>query len=688
MFAQNRVLARAATLSAMTVVMLAGSSLTLAQVSGVAGPANAGAPAAAPAPAVATNSIIVLAVSGKVQFKSGSGDNLAELRAGQRLLEGAEIFTGLNSIAQIKIGEGQVFTIDRISRVLIKDAVRAANGKGTSLLQLPYGRIRFDVTSTKVANDVKIQTPDATLAVKGTHGVIEKIPGQPTRAYGGELNAGIVNVMYLGGVNVDVKRDGASSGEHPQSAESADAGTYVQTGDQRSADETSRQSAGWTSSLGSQHEQDGRTASGRFLKQFFPPQVIPQGGTPLGSHQYAAVDRRQGATVRYFDTNDSPWTSVASGLRGFFGTPQGAALVNTESGPAIVAIDDHAGPGYASGTMAVRQWNAGLKRWALLGTLSPLMIWEPGNSGGENYGGSEGHFVESAYSFDGLGNLAGGLYASGINPALSEITTGNFGIFSLTYPSLRGGSFQAQQQMSFPMLSGGGGLTGANSRGTMFVTAQFNLSTGAVPGMVLLEVDPRNNYIANAWSVADGDFAAASGGAGIGNSFVPTGLAFVDGQVVVTGASAGEQATFTVRPSESGRGLQPVTTARYGPDAAAANGLAGEGGFNGSASFPLAAPDRKMTAIPGIDPLWLSTSYSRNVANNPTFRRMMRDSVLSVASNPADCAVSAALNTGLNNAIGDHYNQTSGVNGALSQFFGSLPPGHPCTTNIPRGFGR
>lgn len=687
MFAQNRVLARAATLSAVTVVMLAGSSLTLAQVSGVAGPAAAGAqaPVAAPAPAVATNSIIVLAASGKVQFKGSSGDNLAELKAGQRLLEGAEIFTGLNSIVQIKIGEGQVFTIDRISRVLIKDAVRAANGKGTSVLQLPYGRIRFDVTSTKVANDVKIQTPDATLAVKGTHGVIEKIPGQPTRAYGGELNAGIVNVMYLGGVNVDVKRDGSSSGDHPQTAEGADAGTYVQTGDQRSADETSRQSAGWTSSLGAQHDQDGRTAAGRFLKQFFPPQTIPQGETPFGSHQYAAVDSRQGATIRYFDTNDSPWSAAAAGLRGFFGTPQGAALVNTESGPAIVAIDDYAGPGYASGTMAVRQWNAGLKRWSLLGTLSPLMIWEPGNAG---YGESEGHFVESAYSLDGLGNLAGGLYASGINPGLSGGTTGNFGVFSLTYPSLRGGSFQAQQRMSFPMLSSGGGLTGANSRGTMFLTTQFHLSSGAVPGMVLLEIDPRNNYIANAWSVADGDLAAGTGGDTIGSGFVPTGLAFVNGQVVITGTNASEQATYSVRPSESGRGAQRVTTARYGPDAAAANALAGEGGFNGSSSFPLAAPDRKMTAIPGIDPLWLSTSYSRNVASSATFRRMMRDSVLSVASNPADCAVSVALNTGLGNAIADHYNQTSGVNGALSQFFGSLPPGHPCMTNIPQGFGR
>ncbi len=687
MFAQNCVLARAATLSAVTVAMLAGSSLTLAQVSGVAGPATAGAQATAPAPAVATNSIIVLAVSGKVQFKGNSGDNLAELKAGQRLSEGAEIFTGLNSIAQIKIGEGQVFTIDRISRVLIKDALRSANGKGTSVLQLPYGRIRFDVTSTKVANDVKIQTPDATLAVKGTHGVIEKIPGQPTRAYGGELNAGIVNVMYLGGVNVDVKRDGSSSGDHPQTAEDADAGTYVQTGDERSADETSRQSAGWTPSLGGQHEQDGRTAAGRFLKQFFPPQVIPQGETPLGSNQYAAVDRRQGATIRFFDANDGPWNSVASGLRGFFGTPQGAALVNTESGPAIVAIDDNAGPGYSSGTMAVRQWNAGLKRWTLLGTLSPLMIWEPGSSG-DNYGASEGHFVESAYSFDGLGNLAGGLYASGINPALSDVTTGSFGIFSLTYPSLRGGSFQAQQRMSFPMLSSGGGLTGANSRGTMFATAQFHLSSGAVPGMVLLEIDPRNNYIANAWSVADGDFASSSGGAGIDSGFVPTGLAFVNGQVVVTGTSAGTAETFTVRPSASGRNTQMVTSARYGPDAAAANALAGEGGFNGSSSFPLAAADRKNTAIPGIDPLWLSTSYSRNVASSQTFRRMMRDSVLSVASNPAECAVSAALNTGLSNAIADHYNQSNGVNGALSQFFGSLPPGHPCMTNIPHGFGR
>ncbi|HYD01218.1 MAG TPA: hypothetical protein VEB22_08330, partial [Phycisphaerales bacterium] len=552
--------------------------------------------------------------------------------------------------------------------------------KEKTVLQLPYGRIRFDVTSTKVANDVKIQTPDATLAVKGTHGVIEKLPGQPTRAYGGELNAGIVNVMYVGGVNVDVKKDQSSSGDHPQTAQGADADTFVQTGDEHSQDETSRQSAGWTPSVGGMDNGDGRSVAGRFMSKLFPPLPGPHGQNPIGGSNYVSLDNRFGGTVTLHSMDGSAGTTIGSGLAGFFGTPQGAALVNTSNGPAVVAIDDSAGPGYASGTMALRQWNPSQRRWTIMGTLAPLHVYVPGGEGG-------GHFIDSAYSLDGLGSLDGTLYASGVNPATGVFagdTTGNFGIFSLTPPSLRGGAVYAQQVMSFPALAAGGGLTGANSRGTMFVAAQFNLTSGAVPGMVLLEVDPRTNFIANAWSVADGDFTAGSGGS-VSTSFQPSGVAFVDGQVVLTGRTNNQTTTVTVRPTDSSNMFPVVTSTAYGPGAAS-NALGGEGGFNAAASFPITQAGHKVTPIPGVDPIWLATGYSRTAAASPTFRRMMRDTVLALAANSAECLPSGALNTALNNAIADHYNQTNGVNAALNQFYNSLPSNHPCNCNRARAF--
>ena len=182
MFSQNCVRSNAALLSVVVITSIAGSSLAFGQATQ---PAKAdekpAATTTAPAPAVATTAITTIAVAGKASFKADPDASLAELKAGQVLGEMSEIFTNPNSIVQIKIGEGQVFTIDHGSRVLIKDAVKGANGKETTNLQLPYGRVRFDITSTKVANDVKIQTPDATLAVKGTHGIIEKLPGQAMR---------------------------------------------------------------------------------------------------------------------------------------------------------------------------------------------------------------------------------------------------------------------------------------------------------------------------------------------------------------------------------------------------------------------------------------------------------------------------------------------------------------------------
>lgn len=683
MFSQNCVLSNAALASAVALATFAGSSLALGQNTQ---PAKVDDKPAATAPAASAVTITTLAVSGKAMFKSGPNAAPAELKAGQALTELAEIFTNPNSIVQIKVGTGQVYTIDGTTRVLIKDAMKPASGKETTTLEVPYGRVRFDITSTKVANDVKIQTPDATLAVKGTHGIIEKKPGQPTRAYGGELNTGIFNVMHSTGIKVDVTKNHQTSGGKAQTAVAADAKTFVQTDDVKSADNAGGD-GGWTPSDGTLDEGDERQINSRYFKNLFPASQYPHGTNALSGDVAVGIDPDQGMVITV-TTPNGVTSVVGSGLTGFLGTPQGAALMNTEFGPYLVAIDDEAGANYISGTTALRFWNPGDRTWMMLGTLGPLNVWVPDDKGG-------GHFVQSGYTFDGLGNLNGTLYASGVNPVAStdpRQSTGNFGIFQLNMPTQQRGSMTAQQMMSFPMLRSGGGLTGANSRGSMFAAARFNSADGSAPGgLVLLEIDPRNNYIINAWSQIEGDFAGtpATGGANprpagpsIPNNFQATGVAFVGGQVILAGNVNGQNSQYTVKPP-TGTNLQPTVTSVRA--STGTNAASGEGGYAGSSPFPLAGPDRNYTRIPGVDPLWLSTAYSRNAARSATFRRMVTNTIISHTPDAREHMGTTEFTTALQNAIADHYNQTDGVNSAISQFYATF---HVYNANAPRPFAR
>lgn len=677
MLPQMRVLSNAALISAVAVATLAGSSLALAQPA--TQPAKPDEKAAATAPAVAKTAITTIAISGKASFKADEDASLVELKPGQALSEMSEIFTAPNSVVQIKVGEGQVFTIDHNSRVLIKDAMKPASGKETTTLQVPYGRVRFDITSTKVANDVKIQTPDATLAVKGTHGVIEKFPGQPTRAYGGQLNAGIFNVMYTSGIKVDVGKDKASSGDNPQIAAGADAKSHVKSNAASKNADTEDGVAGWTPSDGTMSEGDERVLNGQNSAFLLPHHG---GANPLAGDTYVSIDPNLGTVISINSPNGA--TSVAgTGITGFLGTPQGSALVNTQYGPYLVAIDDNAGPNYASGTLALRFWNPGDRTWAFMGSLAPLSVWVTDSDG-------RGHFVESGYVLDGMGNLSGSLYASGVNPVASSDpnqSTGNYGIFQLTPPGQQRGAISARQLMSFPMLQSGGGLTGANSRGSMFAAARFNQTDGA-QGLVLLEIDPRNNYIINAWSAIEGDFTTSTSthitptGATLPGGFQASGVSFAGGTVILSGTAGGQPTTLSVRIGNQNRPTATIATARVGAAGGAtrSNASAGEGGFNASSPFPLGTPDRQYARIPGVDPLWLGAAYSRSAASSRTFRRMVTDTIFAHTPGAQAYVNSPAFVSAVSNAIADHYNQQDGVNAALTQFYNSFQFNHGGST--------
>ncbi len=187
-------------------------------------PAPTVSDAAAPAPAeTAPGAAQVLAgtvleVVGVVQWRASADAPLRAAVVGDLLPPGAEIFTGHRSRAQIRLHGTQVFVIERLARVRLSEVIAATSASpATTRLELPYGRVEFKVVSTRVANDVRIKTPDAVLAVKGTTGFINVQFGR-TDAGGGVGNTGRFTVNYDNGREGDVTDQNATDSDNPNTA--------------------------------------------------------------------------------------------------------------------------------------------------------------------------------------------------------------------------------------------------------------------------------------------------------------------------------------------------------------------------------------------------------------------------------------------------------------------------------------
>lgn len=161
------------------------------------------------APVLPPRRASVVRLSGKVRHRLPSaGEHPGAwllTKVGDELPEGAELETGIRSSVELRVkasdaadsapGAGQVFTIDRASRVMLREMLRVERTDKTTV-DLPYGRVKFDVTSATIANDVQIQAPDACLAVKGTRGLIDVAAGHATEARGIEGNTGVFEVRF------------------------------------------------------------------------------------------------------------------------------------------------------------------------------------------------------------------------------------------------------------------------------------------------------------------------------------------------------------------------------------------------------------------------------------------------------------------------------------------------------------
>jgi hypothetical protein len=635
----------------------------LAQAAGTTQPADA-APASAPGSPAATTApasdvpIFVREVAGNVRVLSETGGTLTKLEPGTVLKPGAEILTGVRSLVRLQIGAGQIFTIDRQSRVKLSEVLNVAGTEKTTI-ELPYGRITFDVTSTQFANDVKIQAPDATLAVKGTTGGMEVTPGQPTRAFGGDLNTGRFEVRYDTGRLANVTGSEATNKQDPAPANVANTRATTDAGNKqaRDPDETKRVAA--TSSAP-------QTTGSGAPERDQPPveQREALWGSDLeGETFYELVDSGSGAVVRLRDRFGNSQI-FRDGIAPLPGLIAGATLIANPINPGqqlLMVLANVVGPNGQTPTLfSLNLADPNAKQFIELGAYS--------EQGGPV--GNPGLFLQ------GLASLGPKLYSIATSFSADMLSLG-----TIAELPLAGGNIATRMVLGVPLY---GGLA-ASDRGSIFVLGEQviepSLSGSSQRAWLLFELDPRTNYLVNGWAAAAGAFNNSAGtatsqpGLSFNSIAQVTGLAYVGNRLVITGVSVqGQVVTVQYNPSSVGANVERVDT--NGQYAFGSLGFAGGSGANAPASTTL-TPATSRIEFTSINPVYAQMAYSTAARQSGVVGALLREQILATARDPAQCLASGAL-VSMGQIASRFDGQTAGFGQSIAAFRDGLDAGHPC----------
>lgn len=111
---------------------------------------------------------------GRVEKTSGTATVLrngvsVDLRVGDMVAKGDVVQTGTNSSLTIKFNDGTVFSLSASARMVLNDMVYAADSSSNSaLFTLVQGLIGFVAGRIAKTGDLKVDTPVATMAIRGT----------------------------------------------------------------------------------------------------------------------------------------------------------------------------------------------------------------------------------------------------------------------------------------------------------------------------------------------------------------------------------------------------------------------------------------------------------------------------------------------------------------------------------------
>ncbi len=653
----------------MSVSGFSGQRLAIAAVLGLAGlcfaqTATDGKAVATPPPAAATGAaaaapaaegqklvIFVRSIQGKAIFRKLPGYEAINARVGDTIDENTEVMTGQNTTIQIQVGSGQVFTIDRGSKVLIKTAI-ISNGKETTKLEVPVGRIGFDVARVAGDNDVEIKAPDATLAVKGTTGLMDVTPGQPTFASGGDFNTGQFNMLYNSS-NALAKVTGSkkSTSVLITVAKTESGNLFVDAGDKaaRSGDERK---------FVEDHTSHGAT-SDTTAKAIDNTPVYAKGP----AYYEGTVS---GNILAKLDLSGIAF-SQQSGYGGFSVDPAGGVAVTNGKNIEIYTVENvpgrPEGEGGGGGT----------------GAFTPVIRVLTVTPGSFSYRAvasfpETGTFGRTSWYFNGLAKMGRDFYTSGTTytdygiKGQQQSESGQIYLMAL---GAEGSNPQPRMNLGMDLQRG---LAGDTSRGSLFVAGSVPGTTfgfGGSSTAVIMQVDPRNNLIQNAWSNqalsagGAGRFSAASGSA-FGGMNAITGLSLVNGSLVITGTNNTGSAVRGIFSPYSGNGRGAI-----GPSTSSGNiGVAFSLGGNANARNPanlIPVGSAQTPARDDINLLFSSMAYTTAARRSGVIEMVVKQQILSTASDREGCARSGDLSL-LSGILGLYDNQRSGIGLSVAEF--------------------
>ncbi|MGQ0627608.1 MAG: FecR domain-containing protein, partial [Phycisphaerales bacterium] len=620
--------------------------------------------------------IVVKAVQGSVALSMEKKGSRKRVKAGDVIPEGAYIFTGRDGRVQIQVGIGQVFTIDSLSEVRLSEAI-ATQGKEKTTVDMPYGRVKFDVTSTAIANDVQIASPDTTLAVKGTSGGMEVVQGFPTFAFGGETNSGRFTITFPQRVVATIVGSEGANSDSPDPAALAAQGSYVEVG-------------------------DGLSRFGDEIEFVFDFNTVFQ---------------------RVFGVGDTQGIGIAPALTGTFVYDEESGNIilfdpfpdDPEAEPLIAGTPTNFNPEAAFVGSALRRTPAGTQF---------LRLESDGSSSSRLLGFILGFGERPATQLatfstvlNGLATLGDSIYS--VEYPVGEVSAptgiGTFHVERLVSLNPAMGTVHGSMQFGTPLEGGLGAFT---SRGTLLVAGRLpeftNLSNGNAgylgANAMILEVDPRINFLSRALSDVTDDFAVVDFDTILPDDLNPLFKASITNQTV-TGMSQ-SRATFgggvgvgsnnfvlqinlranvdgtprdisLILNGDSARVPGDVPLRLVGPSPQSVRDFATETATPAGSVLLGAAPAHVDGFIPT---LFGQMAYSELALASGVVERLARNAILSTAVSPFDCMVSLDLNN-LAGFLANHTMQRSGMGASIFDLRAGLPNGHPCLAPGQPGIG-
>lgn len=603
-------------------------------------------------------SVVVERVEGKVRARRVSDNPDAPwtlLKGGERLSEGYEFTIGFKAAVEIRVAGHQLYTFDQMGKIELRRALKDGE-KYVTRIDLREGRVSFDVDSSKTTNDVKIETPDGTLAIKGTKGAIEVRPGFATRAYGALDNKGRIEVDYNSGVKAVMTGSETtdSLNQNPAKLENELASAQTPKSDSRDKDE--KRLLKRTTS----NKQDVELTIGKIQNPvtdpMLPPTTDPAGPSPIMVPRPGSVLHFDPSRGDLLETTPDLNSGI---LRRSFGVDPSAAM----GGSAIINDPVATGAGRLVYLETSFPTSDTVRNKFSLFTLDHL----------ENEPTALGQFTgDSALvpTLNGLGALGSTLYATGSIGDRHGVYRVDLSRGELAQAMDLGTAFE-------------GALGGATSRGTLFGVVH---DPGAASGAPLLsrtaivEIDPRTNFLAAAYPGLNhglGESADTSNGTGVelGTLQALTGLAVVNGGIIISGVSNQDGGRSVLLRYETAGGAARLADVRNLPESIT-HGLASEAAGSVAPSTVLTNPPGQIDRT-SISAAFAELGYSQQAFSSGLVERLVRKQVVMTSQMPSVCAASAEIGN-LRVYLQQHVGQQGGIGRAVADFHATLPMDHAC----------